>query len=861
MAKIRIRKKELLRLYWDKGKSINKIARLYNCDSKTIWNRMKEFKISPRPPSESRMRYKKKDFSGDLIEKAYLLGFRMGDLNVYQTTPQSKLIVARCNTTQRVQIDLLKKIFSKYGKMTVSNGKDSFNINCFLNDTFDFLIPNDKKVPNWINKQIYLSAAFIAGYVDAEGSFGLGQSRARFKLDSYDFDIQEWIFNKLLDLDINAKFRLIARKGTTRPNGKKFNHDLWRLEVNEGSAILSYVNLIKPFIKHKTRYNDMTICLINVQNRIKMEQFLIHKIRNFAIIAHVDHGKSTLADRMLELTGTVAARDMQSQLLDSNPIERERGITIKLAPVRMVYQNHILNLIDTPGHVDFAYEVSRSLTACEGAVLLVDATQGVQAQTLAHFHLAQKLGLVIVPVVNKIDVNTADISGTIAQMQEIMGFTPEEILQVSGKTGQGVPELLESVIKRIPAPNGATSGVGRALVFNSNFDLHLGVIAWIRVVDGEVRMRDKLFLLGTGVETQILEVGVFTPGRKQVERLGPGEVGYVVSNLKDISQLTMGDTLANDLNTRALPGYNPIKPVVFMSLYPTDGGQINLLRDGLSKLRLADSSLVVAPEFSPALGNGFRVGFLGLLHADVVQERLEREFDLTLIAAAPSVSYQILTTNSQLLTISKPQDLPDPSQIKEIREPILSLSIFTPQDFVGPITQLSQNHRGQLVDMVYSGRLVHMSYRLPLSELIKQFYDQLKSVSQGFATLDYELVGFEAADLAKLDVLVAGEKVDALSQIVPRSLANTIGNSIVSKLKDIIPRQNFEVAIQAAMGGHILARADVKAFRKDVIAKLSGGDQTRKDKLLKKQKKGKTRMKRVGKIDLPQEAFLSILKV
>jgi len=579
-------------------------------------------------------------------------------------------------------------------------------------------------------------------------------------------------------------------------------------------------------------------------------------IRNFAIIAHVDHGKSTLADRLLEITGTVSKRQMRAQLLDSNPIERERGITIKLAPVRMEYQGYILNLIDTPGHVDFSYEVSRSLAACEGAILLVDATQGVQAQTLAHYHQAQKLGLAVIPVINKIDITTADIAGTKKQLQDILNL--ESPLLVSAKTGQGVSQLLSAVIEQIPSPKSQFPNTTRALVFNSNFDSHLGVVAWVRVVDGEIKTRDRLKLLAVGIETSAIEVGVFTPSRKPVEKLSTGEVGYIVTNLKNVSQLTAGDTLAVP-PAAPLPGYSPVKPVVFVSFYPIDGSEISVLHRALGKLQLSDSALTFTSEFSPALGNGFRVGLLGLLHADIVQERLEREFNLDVIAAAPSVSYQVLTMNNELITINQASALPDPSITKEIREPMLNLSIFVPQEYIGPVIRLCQNHRGTQTRIQYLTRLVQLSYSLPLAELIRGFYDSLKSVSQGFATLDYELAGYQAADLIKLDVLVAGDRIDALSQIVPRTQAPYLAKSLVATLQNIIPRQNFEVPIQAAIGSHILARADVKAYRKDVIAKLSGGDQTRKDKLLKKQKAGKARMKRVGKIDLPQAAFLSIL--
>lgn len=590
----------------------------------------------------------------------------------------------------------------------------------------------------------------------------------------------------------------------------------------------------------------------------------MQNIRNFAIIAHVDHGKSTLADRLLELTGTIEGRRMHAQILDSNPIERERGITIKLAPVRMEYKGYVFNLIDTPGHVDFSYEVNRSLAACEGAVLLVDATQGVQAQTLAHFNQAKKLGLAIIPVLNKIDVTTADIPGCQQQLQELLHFSPDSILLISAKTGVGIPELVDAVINRIPAPQSVEPQFTRALVFNSNFDSHLGVLAWIRVIDGSVSNRDKVIMLSSGIQTTISEVGVFRPQRTSTNHLTAGEVGYVVTGLKDLSGLSVGDTLAKAEASSfptPLPGYQPIKPVVFMSFYPTNGEEIHILRDSLDKLKLQDSALEFTPEFSPALGNGFRVGFLGLLHADVVQERLEREFGLALIAAAPSVEYEILKSNNKVVHISKAMDLPDQSEIREIREPIISLTIFTPEQFTGSVMQLCQNHRGTLLQMIYTGKLVNLQYRLPLSELIRQFYDHLKSISQGFATIDYEVIGYEVADLVKLDILIASDRLDALSQIVPRSQVSYIAKNIVETLKNVIPRQQFEIALQAAVGGKIFARTDIKAFRKDVIARLSGGDQTRKDKLLKKQKKGKARMKRVGKIDIPQEAFLSILKV
>ena len=586
-------------------------------------------------------------------------------------------------------------------------------------------------------------------------------------------------------------------------------------------------------------------------------------IRNFAIVAHIDHGKSTLADRLMEYTGTVSKRDLKEQMLDSNPIERERGITIKLAPVRMIYKNYILNLIDTPGHVDFSYEVSRSLAACEGVILLVDATQGVQAQTLAHYNQAKKLNLVIIPVVNKIDIGTAETQKVVSQMHDIFGFSESEILKVSAKTGAGVDALINQIILQIPAPSTQPLALSttRALVFNSNYDTHLGVVAWIRMIDGEIKVGDKLLLLGTSTWTKVIEVGVFAPQRKIINKLSAGEVGYVVTSLKDISLLNVGDTLSNQLTNNPLPGYSPIKPVVFMSFYPTDGAEINLMRDALGKLKMTDSALTYTAEHSPALGNGFRVGALGLLHTDIIQERLEREFGLTLIACAPSVAYEIITTGDKLINISKAGDLPDPSQIKEIREPMIRLSVFTPSDYVGPVIQLCQGSRAELLDMTYAGTQVSLIYQMPFAELIREFYDRLKSVSSGYATIDYEILGFRASDLVRLDILVNSERVDAFSQIVPRVSVTIIGKNLVDKLHEAIPRQQYEVAIQAAIGAKIVARADIKAYRKDVIAKLSGGDQTRKDKLLKIQKKGKARMKSVGRIEIPQEAFLMVLKV
>jgi len=617
-------------------------------------------------------------------------------------------------------------------------------------------------------------------------------------------------------------------------------------------------------------------------------------IRNFAIVAHVDHGKSTLADRLLETTGAIDKRHIRPQFLDSNPIERERGITIKLAPVRMEflwsetesglkiiapqsqpqpepasprlpgYHHAIFNLIDTPGHVDFSYEVNRSLAACEGAVLLVDATQGVQAQTLAHAKLAQKLGLVIIPAINKIDASSADVPAALGQLSSLLDQNPQNILLVSAKTGQGVTGLIKAVIDRVPPPQ-ITAFPTRALIFNSSYDPHQGVIAWVRVKEGEIATRTPIKFLATQSIATAQEVGIFTPSRKRVSHLSSGEVGYVVTSLKEPSQVSVGDTITvlsppHQSNQTQLPGYSPITPVVYIGLYPVDGTQLKPLTDALAKLKLSDSSLQYFPESSPALGNGFRVGLLGVLHADIVQERLEREFGLELIASAPSVTYEIDTTTGKI-KITSAKDLPDPSTVKSINEPLISLSIFVPQEYLGPIIQLCQSRRATAVNIEYLQKITHLTYLMPFSELIRQFYDQLKSASAGFATLDYEFTGFVPADLVKLDILIAGERIDVLSQIVPRQNVLRIARKMVENLKKAITRHQFEISLQAAIGGKIVAREDIKAFRKDVTAKLYGGDQTRKDKLLEKQKKGKTRLKRVGKINLPQDALLAILKL
>ncbi len=594
-------------------------------------------------------------------------------------------------------------------------------------------------------------------------------------------------------------------------------------------------------------------------------------VRNFSIIAHVDHGKSTLADRLLEITGTVSKDKMQPQLLDSLALERERGITIKLAPVRLKYifnsQLYILNLIDTPGHVDFSYEVSRSLAAVEGAVLLVDATQGIQAQTLAHGLAAMEQNLTLIPVINKIDLPQADIEGSKKQLIETFGFNESEILLVSGKTGEGVAELLKAIVERIPAPE--SRGVNlihppggqefRALIFDSFFDNFKGVVAQVRVVDGKVpEVGSKINFLGTGAGGQVLEKGVFTPALTPTDELTAGEIGYIATGIKQPDLVRVGDTISHlgGVMPEPLPGYKEVKPMVFVGLYPIDNDEYFELKEALSKFRLNDPAFTYIPEQSQALGAGFRCGFLGLLHAEVVQERLSGEFNVDLLATAPSVEYEI---NGKL--IHNPSEL-DPSSLHSsgLREPWVSLRIFVPQNFIGGVMELAQERRGKFLDTKYFGSQVEMSYEMPLSEMVTDFYDKLKSVSSGFASLDWEFLEFRTVDAVRVDILVGGEKVDALSMIIVRSKAESIGRKIVEKLKEILPRQNFVIAIQAAIGGTIIARETLSPFRKDVTAKLYGGDVTRKNKLLEKQKKGKKKMKMIGRVEIPQEAFLSILK-
>ncbi len=640
-------------------------------------------------------------------------------------------------------------------------------------------------------------------------------------------------------------------------------------------------------------------------------------IRNFAIIAHIDHGKSTLADRLMEMTGTVAHRDMQAQMLDSNPIERERGITIKLAPVRMLYKaslqetqemhdmqkaipapthrrtdTFVLNLIDTPGHVDFGYEVSRSLAACEGALLVVDATQGVQAQTLANLHQAQEHKLVIIPLINKIDMPTARIAETKEELKGL-GFRVEEMIEISAKTGENVDKVLDAIITKIPAPKGDPSATLRMLVFNSQYDTHKGVVVFVRIVDGEIPFTSvtRLQFMASGASVTPIEMGYFIPQMLAIgngEKLSAGEVGYIATGLKDVRYAKVGDTVtlvdrqkskfkSEEILTShfqlstvvPLPGYKEPKPMVFLSLFPLNADEFAGAREAMEKLRLSDSAFTFRPISSLALGNGFHCGFLGLLHAEIVQERLSREFDLNMIATAPSVEYllRLISDKAHLKIeedgfahIQSATEFPDPTFIDEVREPVMEVTIYSPKRYVGPIMQLSQEKRGVYVDLKYQADQAEFTYLIPLSEMIIDFFDRLKSVTEGYASLDYEFYEYQPVDVAKIDILVNKEKVDALSFLVVRDQAHARSIQITDRLAAVIPRQQFEVPIQAAIGGKVVARSDVKAFRKDVIQKLYGGDRTRKDKLLKKQAKGKERMKLIGKVRIPQEAFFQVLK-
>ena len=590
-------------------------------------------------------------------------------------------------------------------------------------------------------------------------------------------------------------------------------------------------------------------------------------IRNFCIIAHVDHGKSTLADRLIECTGALSAREMHAQVLDSMDLERERGITIKAQAVRLRHRppggdGYMLNLIDTPGHVDFHYEVSRSLAACEGALLVVDATQGVEAQTLSNLYLALEHDLAVVPVINKIDLPSADVEKVRQQLGDL-GFDPDAVLAVSAKTGAGIDALLDAIVRQVPAPSGRPDAPLRALVFDSAFDAYKGVIGYVRIVEGRLRVGDAIRLMAGGKEFVVTELGVFAPGRVAVEELGVGAVGYLAAAMKHVADCRVGDTVTHAQRpaTEPLEGYRPAKPMVFAGLYPIDSGDFGRLREALEKLQLNDASLSYEPETSAALGFGFRVGFLGLLHMDVVQERLEREYGLDLLTTAPSVCYRVRCADGAEIEVDNPAKMPDRSTIAQIAEPMVRASIFTPSEYMGAMFELCRERRGEQTRLEYlDPSRVRLEYRLPLAEIMFDFFDQLKSRSRGYATLDYEPVGHEPADMVKLDVLVAGEVVDALSCIVHRTTAAARGRRLVERLRALIPRQQFEVALQAAIGGKIVARENIPPVRKDVLAKCYGGDITRKRKLLEKQKEGKRRMKAVGAVDIPQEAFMAVLK-
>ena len=588
----------------------------------------------------------------------------------------------------------------------------------------------------------------------------------------------------------------------------------------------------------------------------------ITKIRNFSIIAHIDHGKSTLADRILESTNSISKRDMKNQFLDSMDLERERGITIKLNAVQLKYKDYVLHLIDTPGHVDFTYEVSRSLAACEGAILVVDATQGVEAQTIANLYLALSNNLTIIPVINKIDLPNADVERVKAEIVNTLGFNEDEILLVSAKNGIGIDELLEAIVKRIPSPKSDSNNL-QALIFDSIFDSYRGVVILTRIFNGEINVGDTIKMLSTNAEYEVVELGVHTPLATKKDKLTAGEVGYLTAAIKSISDVKVGDTITSVKNPSAqLHGYKEIKPMVFCGIYPIDSKKYLELKDALEKLKLNDASLTFEPETSKALGFGFRCGFLGMLHMDVIEERIEREFNIDLIATSPSVVYEVTMTNGDIIQVENPTKLPDRTVIKDIKEPYIKSSIYTPSEYVGSIMELCQEKRGNFVNMEYiDATRVNIHYEMPLSEIVYDFFDKLKSYTKGYASFDYDLIGYKSSDLVKMDILLNAEMVDALSIIVHRDFAYKRGKVIVENLKNIIPRQMFEVPIQATIGNKVIARADIKAMRKNVLAKCYGGDVSRKRKLLEKQKEGKKRMKVVGSVEIPQEAFLSVLSV
>jgi GTP-binding protein LepA len=591
-------------------------------------------------------------------------------------------------------------------------------------------------------------------------------------------------------------------------------------------------------------------------------------IRNFSIIAHIDHGKSTLADRLIQRCGGLSEREMSEQVLDTMDLEKERGITIKAQTAALSYKAkdgkvYKLNLIDTPGHVDFSYEVSRSLSACEGALLVVDATQGVEAQTVANCYTAIDLGVNVIPVLNKMDLQSANPDAAKEEIEDVIGIDATDAVECSAKTGMGIDDILERIVRDVPPPSGDPEGPLQALIIDSWFDNYVGIVALVRVVNGTIRPKDKIQLMATGANHLVEQVGVFTPKAVQRDSLSAGEVGFVISGMKELKDAKVGDTITGAYKpaSEALPGFKEVKPQVFAGLYPVESNQYDALREALLKLQLNDASLKFEPEVSQALGFGFRAGFLGLLHMDIVQERLEREYDMDLITTAPSVVYEALLTNGELIQVENPSKLPPVDKIAEIREPIDRVTIFVPNEFVGPVMKLCQEKRGIQTNLAYHGRQVHLTYELPLAEIVLDFFDRMKSITRGYASMDYEFLEYRASDVVKVDMLINGDRVDALSSIIHRSNAKTRGRDIVVRLRSLIPRQMYDVAIQAAIGGNIIARENVKALRKNVLAKCYGGDITRKKKLLEKQKAGKKRMKQVGSVEIPQEAFLAILQV
>ena len=587
-------------------------------------------------------------------------------------------------------------------------------------------------------------------------------------------------------------------------------------------------------------------------------------IRNFSIIAHIDHGKSTLADRILEVTGAITDREKQDQLLDNMDLERERGITIKLNAVQLKYKDYILHLIDTPGHVDFNYEVSRSLAACEGAILVVDAAQGIEAQTLANLYLALDSNLTIIPVINKIDLPNADIEKVTKELEETLGFKKNEIILTSAKNGIGIKELVDEIVNKIPSPKGDINKPLQALIFDSFYDAYRGVVVLIRIVNGKVKVGDKIKLMATNKIEEVVELGVNTPKEVKKTELIAGEVGYLCASIKDISDIKVGDTITLESNPASdiLPGYKPMKPMVFSGIYPIETSKYPDLREALEKLKLNDASLEFTPETSKALGFGFRCGFLGLLHLEIIKERIEREFNINLIVTSPSVIYEVELTDNTIINIDSPSKMPDKVRIKDIKEPYIRTSIFVPSNYIGPIMELCQDKRGNYISMEYIDKTrVNIHYEIPLSEIVYDFFDRLKSISKGYASFDYELIGYKSSDLVKMDILLNGEVVDALSVIVHKDFAYKRGKNIVETLRKMIPRQQFEVPVQASISNKVIARETIKAVRKDVLAKCYGGDVSRKRKLLEKQKEGKKRMKMVGRVEIPEEAFLAVLKV